>query len=127
MHVLVYYRSEMDTPESEVDPTNMKCPLDHHFLNIATKMEGFSLPVIAAALSYRNEANLNTISQKITTERNKIAELMLSWKNENKSRCTWNDLKDCLKQLNKPELMEFISREGKVKNPLNFIIIINTL
>ena len=101
-------------------------PTSYHFMKIAVEMEGFSLPVIAASLSYRNEEGVATISCKNTTQRNKIAELLCSWKNENPTKCTWTDLKSCIKHLNNQKLMDFVDGIANIEVQEMELIVSNT-
>lgn len=87
-------------------------PVMEDFLLVAGMMEGFSLPVIAAALSYKKEAHVTAlVSKKDVSQRDKIAMLFVRWNEENyKSKCTWNDLKKCLQQLNNEGLLKQIDK-----------------
>ena len=94
-------------------------PVVEDFLLVAGMMEGFSLPVIAAALSYKKEAHISALESKMdVSKRDKIAQLFVNWNKDNyKGKCTWDDLKKCLRQLNNEGLLKEMdiirNRRGK--------------
>ena len=80
------------------------------FVIMASHMEGFSLPVIAAALSYKKADHVAELERSPKTNHDKVTELLLSWKKEIESnKCTWSVLINFLRNLNSKELIEKVN------------------
>ena len=81
-------------------------PAYEDFLIVAghKSMEGFSLPVVAAALGYKKEDQIDKLIKSQKTKRAKFIELFLSWKKENEgNKCTWSVFISLLQHLNSKE------------------------
>lgn len=115
----------MSTTSSEEDGGSGK-PSPADFLRVAGEMEGFSLPVVAAALNYRKDISSLELSQRCS-KRNKIVALLVGWRKENEDTYNWEALIKCLENLNNRELTKKIRIIHDRRGGLLSIIIIHCL
>ena len=87
-------------------------PTYEDFLIVAShkSMEGFSLPVVAAALGYKKDDQIDKLVKSQKTKHAKFIDLFLHWKKENEgNKCTWSVFISLLQHLNSKELIEQIN------------------
>lgn len=94
-------------------------PSSVDLLYLSGEMVDFSLLVIGACLELSSDVIIHTTSRSSESKRDKIHCLLVKWKETNKGKCSWRELKLCLQGLNNTTLMGSLDAYLKEKQGNN--------